>query len=151
MKTPEMPGTRLTKQDWILLLLREKPMDRIRLMKALFLIWHRSGRTLAGFYDFLPYMYGPCSFDLYRELENAQRLQLISQAPHPIDRWADYFLTLRGSRAAAAAVLKIDSKAWENIIRSVASEVTKVGFQELLRRVYEEAPDFAENSVVQRR
>jgi hypothetical protein len=150
MKTAEMPGTRLTKQEWILLLLREKPMDRIRLMKALFLIWHRSGRKISGFYDFLPYMYGPCSFDLYRELESAERLQLISQAPHPIDRWADYFLTARGEHAADAAVRKIDSNSRE-IIRSVASEVTKVGFQELLRRVYDEAPDFAENSVVQRR
>lgn len=150
MKLTEMRGTRLSKQDWILLLLREKPMDRIRLMKALFLIWHRSGRKISGFYEFLPYMYGPCSFDLYRELESAERLQLISQAPHPIDRWADYFLTARGSHAADAAVRKIDSKARETI-HSVANEVTEVGFQELLRQVYDEAPDFAGNSVVHRR
>jgi len=137
----------LKKQDWILLLLQEKPLDRIRLMKALFLIWHRSGRNIATFYEFVPYMYGPCSFDLYRELNLAEKDQLISQAPHVISQWAPYFLTERGSKIVSNVGKKLDRKLL-NLIRSVAVEVASVGFNELLRRVYAEAPDFASQSVM---
>ncbi|GAB4370656.1 MAG: hypothetical protein Kow00128_17880 [Deltaproteobacteria bacterium] len=44
----------LSKRDWLLLLLRQRPLDRIRLMKALFLIWHRTGRELPNYYEFNP-------------------------------------------------------------------------------------------------
>lgn len=47
----------------------QRPLDRIRLMKSLFLTWHRTERRLKDFYEFTPYLYGSCSFDLYRELE----------------------------------------------------------------------------------
>ena len=40
------PVNTLTRRDWILLFLQEKPLDRIRLMKALFLLWHRSGKMI---------------------------------------------------------------------------------------------------------
>ena len=140
-----MPG--LERKEWILLLLRERPLDRIRLMKALFLVWHRSGRQIEGFYEFVPYIYGPCSFDLYRELEAALREQLITQAPHPVHRWARYFLTAKGLRAVEGVAAKFDLRTQE-LVRQIASEVAAVGFKELLRRVYSEAPEFASHSVV---
>ena len=139
--------SRLEKQDWLLLLLQEKPLDRVRLMKALFLIWHRSGRKLADFYDFIPYMYGPCSFDLYRELDAAEREKFVTQAPHAGSRWARYFLTRRGEDAAANARQKMDQPSLD-LLRSVAEEVASAGFHDLLWRVYAEAPDFAMQSVM---
>lgn len=137
----------LEKKEWLLLFLREKPLDRIRLMKALFLLWHRGGRRIQGFYEFVPYMYGPCSFDLYRELASAEHNQLVSQAPHPVARWAPYYLTARGANAAANVAKKVDSHLLDSL-RSIATEVASAGFQELLNRVYTEAPDFASQSVV---
>ncbi len=137
----------LSRRDWILLCLREKPLDRIRLMKALFLIWHRSGRSIPGFFDFVPYLYGPCSFDLYRELEAAEREQLVSQAPHQVAKWAPYFLTKKGEQVAARALENARPDTLR-LLRSVVAEVAAAGFYDLLREVYAEAPDFASQSLV---
>ncbi len=138
---------KLTKREWLLLLLRERPLDRIRLMKALFLIWHRSGRRIEDFYEFVPYMYGPCSFDLYMELDAAEHEQYVTQAPHPVMRWAPYYLTDKGS-VAAKNVKRKANEATRNMIEATAKEVASENFHTLLRRVYAEAPDFASQSVV---
>jgi hypothetical protein len=138
------------KRDWLLLFLREKPLDRIRLMKGLFLLWQRSGRDIEGFFEFVPYMYGPCSFELYRALEAAERERLVTQAPHPVERWAPYFLTAQGAHIAASTADKVEPRLLQ-LIRSIAAEVASTGFYELLRRVYAEAPDFASESVIAQR
>lgn len=135
-----------TKEDWLLLLLREKPMDRIHLMKALFLIWHHSDRNIDGFFEFVPYMYGPCSFDFYSELDAAIHGQLVSQAPKPISQWAPYFLTAKGIRAAEVAEQNFSSELLYKL-RSIADEVSSLDFRRLLQRVYSEAPDFASQSL----
>jgi hypothetical protein len=92
-------------------------------------------------------MYGPCSFDLYRELDTAEREKFVTQAPHAVSRWARYFLTRRGENAAANARQKIDQPSLD-LLRSVAEEFASAGFHDLLRRVYTEAPDFAIQSVM---
>lgn len=135
----------MTKRDWLLLLLDEQPLDRVRLMKGLFLVWHRSGRRIEGYYEFIPYRYGPCSFELYTELNAAGRDRMIAQAPHPISNWAPYFLTDRGREAARDARRKADSRSLR-LIESAARDVASVGFFDLLRKVYAEAPDFASES-----
>jgi len=80
------------KDDWILLALKERPLDRLHLMKALFLTWHRSGRDIPNYFAFEPYLYGPCSFDAYRVLDAMSKEQLITQPS---------YLTEKGKRAAA--------------------------------------------------
>ena len=60
----------ISKRDWILLALRKTPLDRIRLMKTLFLVWNRSGRSIAGYFEFEPYLYGPCSLEMYSVLDD---------------------------------------------------------------------------------
>lgn len=137
----------LSKGDWLLLLLRQKPLDRIRLMKALFLIWHRSGRKLEDYYEFTPYMYGPCSFDLYRELDALQQQHLVSQAPHPVAQWASYYLTPMGA-SRASAIQEAAGRETADFVRAVAEEVASLGFHALLRKVYSEAPDFASQTVL---
>lgn len=137
----------LSKQDWILLLLRQKPLDRIRLMKALFLVWHRSGRNLKGFYEFTPYMYGPCSFDLYADVEALQQEHLVSQAPHPVRQWASYYLTPTGASRAALIEEEAD-RTTVAYVRDIAEEVSSMGFHALLRKVYSEAPDFTSRTVL---
>lgn len=139
--------TALSKRDWLLLLLRQKPLDRIRLMKALFLIWHRSGRTLKDYYEFTPYMYGPCSFELYTELDALQREHLVSQAPHPVSQLASYHLTPMGV-SKASVIQHAASGEIVALVRSIAEEVASVSFYALLRKVYSEAPDFASRTVL---
>jgi hypothetical protein len=137
----------ITKNDTVLLLLRAKPMDRIHLMKALFLFWNRSGRNIPGYFRFEPYLYGPCSFEVYSLLDDLCAQQLIVQLPHPVERWAEYYLTVRGRAAAEGAAKSADPQIRLQL-EQVAEEVSRLALSELLRRVYEEAPEFSVNSVM---
>lgn len=136
----------LTKNDWVLLILRQNPLDRIHIMKALFLIWHRSGRNIKNYFEFVPYLYGPCSFEVYSVLENLQANGFIVQPPHSMPQWVNYYLTDRGKKEVEEA----EKRASFEIIRfieTIAKEVSQLSFYELLQRVYAEAPDFAVNSM----
>jgi hypothetical protein len=70
--------------DWVLLVLRKAPLDRIRIMKALFLIWYRSGKSIPDFFSFEPYLYGPYSLEVYAALKNLVDADLAVQPPHHI-------------------------------------------------------------------
>lgn len=118
-------------------------------MKGLFLIWHRSQRALDGFYEFTPYMYGPCSFDLYEELERAEQEHLVAQAPHSVVQWASYHLTVKGEAKASTIEKNVDKNTLA-LVQSIATEVASLGFHKLLRKVYAEAPDFASRTVLPR-
>lgn len=136
----------LTKEDWILLVLKQAPLDRIHIMKDLFLIWHRSGRKITDFFKFEPYLYGPCSFEVYSELETLQADGHVVQATHPIPKWVNYSLTEKGIMAASDAEKRATSKSL-GFIKTVVQETSKMSFYELLQKVYTEAPDFAVNSM----
>jgi len=136
----------LTKKDWILLALRRIPLDRIHIMKTLFLIWHRSERNIPDYFEFEPYLYGPCSFEVYSVLADLQADGLIVQPPHPVPQWVNYYLTAKGKREAEEAEKGISPTTLE-LIEKVAEEISRLDFSELLRQVYSEAPDFAVNSM----
>lgn len=140
----------LKKHEWILLALRYKPLDRVRLMKALFLFWWHHKDRLEGFFTFQPYLYGPCSFEVYRVLEVLEQKRLIVQLPQPIQEWSPYYLTPRGEREAekAKARLAEESPELAEAFRSTVEEVARLSFRNLLRRVYGEAPEYATRSVI---
>lgn len=128
------------KQAQIMLALKASPLDRIRLMKTLFLVWLRRGKPSAGPFTFEPYLYGPCSFALYATLREMESEGLIVQAPHTVYSRAPYYLTTKGQGLAAG--LQADST-----IEEVALWAAEQDFQSLLNQVYKEAPEFASRSV----
>lgn len=136
----------LTKKDWILLLLKQSPLDRIHIMKALFLIWHRSERKIEDYFKFEPYLYGPCSFEVYSVLETLQTDRLIVQPPHPVPQWVNYYLTDEGKKKVEEVAKKVSPNTLR-LVESVVNEISGIGFYELLKKVYTEAPDFAVNSM----
>ena len=137
----------IAKHEWIILLLRQTPLDRIRIMKSLFLIWLRSKRNIEDYYHFEPYLYGPCSFRVYSELRNLLAHGLVTQSPHPVQQWANYYLTAEGHAQSNEAVKKVNPDTLE-LIESTLEEVSHLSFSDLLRRVYNQAPEFAVNSVL---
>ena len=136
----------MCKKDWILLILKQLPLDRIHIMKILFLIWHRSDRKIENYFQFKPYLYGPCSFEVYTVLDELSADGLIIQPPHPVHQWVNYYLTEKGKKEAEESEKKASSNII-SIINNVANELSKLDFSELLRKVYGEAPDFASNSI----
>jgi uncharacterized protein YwgA len=135
------------KRDWILLALRRAPLDRIRLMKALFLFWKRVGFRIPGYFEFKPYLYGPCSFEVYSVLDQLSQSGFVVNPPYPIQQWSKYYLTASGIAEAEKVSHTVPGDMGECIAK-ITEEVSRLGFYELLRKVYEEAPEFAINSVM---
>src|SRR6266849_5180976 len=133
------------KRDLIFLALEARPLDRLHLMKALFLTWHRSGRNIPGYFKFEPYLYGPCSFETYRVLDDLLREQLVTRPGRPVQQWARYYLTGKGKRVATEAAQRVDRTVLQ-ALRKAVREVSTLSFSKLLTAVYAEAPDFAVNS-----
>ena len=119
-------------------------------MKALFLYWLDSDRNVPGFFEFEPYLYGPCSFELYDVLRELAADTLIAHAPAPIPQWTDYHLTQQGIVEADKAQEALGAEVTEQLC-SIASSVASLEFVDLLRCVYEKAPEFAVNSVIRHR
>jgi uncharacterized protein YwgA len=134
------------KAKWILAMLRISPLDRIHIMKALFLLRRRAGE-IPDYFQFEPYLYGPCSFEVYDVLAALEQEGLVVRPLDPMPHWVAYYLTERGKKEAEKAVRDLDPKLRERL-EAVTREVSRLGFYELLKRVYDEAPEFAENSVL---
>ena len=78
----------LRRQKTVLALLAEahEPMTSTLLVKLVFLLRRETIlRDDPVFYDFVPYLYGPFSFALYRELDCLQRDGLVTNTD---ERWA---------------------------------------------------------------
>lgn len=133
-------------QAQILVALSGAPLDRIRLMKTLFIVWYRSGKREQGPFFFEPYLYGPCSFEVYRELDKLQAQGLIVQAPDPIPQSSRYHLTATGKRAAERAAQLLGPKLSLEL-QETARWSAGLSFRNLLDSVYSEAPEFATRSV----
>lgn len=134
------------KAKWILAMLRISPLDRIRIMKGLFLLWRRVG-DIPDYFHFEPYLYGPCSFEVYDVLAIMEKKGLIVQPSHSVPQWEAYYLTERGRKEAERAIREIDPQLRERL-EEITREVSRLSFYALLKRVYEEAPEFAVNSVM---
>ena len=134
------------KAKWILAMLRISPLDRIHLMKALFLFQRRVGQ-IPDYFHFEPYLYGPCSFEVYEVLAILEKEGLVVRPFHPIPQWVAYYLTDRGKKEVERAAKDLPPELLQ-CLEEVTREVSRLGFYELLQRVYKEAPEFAVNSLL---
>ena len=137
--------TRSPREDQILVALRRAPLDRIRLMKTVFLAWYREKCPSPAPFEFQPYMYGPCAFSLYGTLETLQREGLVVQPPHSPSKWSKYYLTQAGIREAEGALVRLGAQGHR--ISEISEWAANQTFRGLLDSVYAEAPDFATVSV----
>jgi hypothetical protein len=140
-------------QEELLLLIADgadgsQDLDRIRLMKAAFLVDQKAPEAWGGTFAFRPYTYGPFDSDVYRA-----RDQLLDQgllAAEPKRRYGAYTLT----EAGTARVAEIESeigKEHANWVRQIGSWVTHRSFSKLIQSIYAEYPDYAKHSALVRR
>lgn len=129
----------------ILTALQAVPLDRIHLMKTLFLVWYRGGRPKTGPFKFRPYLYGPCAFDLYAALEDMEQRGIVIHAPYPSSRWVRYYLTETGRAKALRLIMDDEQRAQ---IVEIARWAAEQNFQSLLNQVYQEAPEYASKTIL---
>ena len=122
-------------------------MDRIRIMKTLFLLDKQIDQRLSNFYQFTPYLYGPFSLEVYTDLDELRQeghIQLELTLPL---NWSRYRLTEKGISAVDKIYKEIPAPL-KTKMREVKNLVTGLSFVELLRYVYKEYPEYAYSSVI---
>ena len=153
MDTPDGDGAGagLRPCDWLLLLFdgAAQPLDRVRIQKSLFLFAERSKALGSEKYDFVPYHYGPFSFDIYPDLDRlvAQgllRLEVTTTSTSP-----RYALTAAGVSAVEELRPSAPSERL-TLLHSLRDWVTERTFRALLSDLYRLYPLYAVNSIFQR-
>jgi DNA-binding PadR family transcriptional regulator len=115
-------------------------------MKALFLVKEELKLPGVEFYSFVPYLYGPCSFEVYSDLYALQREGLVV-VEQSVWGWKLYRLTKRG-RAEAEKVINRLSPEVLSKLQEIAKLVSSKSFVELLQYIYDRYPEYARNSVI---
>jgi len=131
------------KQKIILLLLakyEKRIMSPIQIMKSLFLF--KQSEKPQDFYEFFPYLYGPCSFDVYSDLKKLINEGLIAEYPSG-SYWSFYGITSRGEE-----ILKKEKIEREEKLEEIKKFVLSKSFLELLQYIYSNYPEFAQNSII---
>lgn len=145
----------MKRSDWLLILLYlpgntnevNQPMDRIRIMKSLFLLSNEVEQQLPNFYQFSPYLYGPFSLDVYTDLDELDKKGLVMcEMTSPLN-WSRYRLTRKGVDEAKKLSEQV-SDLVKTKLQEVKNFVTSLSFTELLRYIYKKYPDYATCSVI---
>jgi hypothetical protein len=144
----------LDRRKKILLLLvgsSDKRIDPIRVMKGAFLIseevpesWWSIGKR----YEFVPYQFGPCSFEIYSDLDELEKFRLIQSEQVPGKSWKYYTITDRGKK-----LLQVTSEGLNPglllYVRQIRDFVDSLGLRDLLAAIYKRYPKYAAKSVFQ--
>jgi uncharacterized protein YwgA len=116
----------------------KKSMSPIQLMKAIFL--YLQEEKPKDFYEFSPYLYGPCSFDVYADLKLLEDNGFITS--YPTHRgWSFFDITSEGGKH-----LIDDTKIIQKLDKIKKTILSKT-FIELLKYIYFKYPEFAKNSI----
>ncbi|MBI2667997.1 hypothetical protein HYX17_04500 [Candidatus Woesearchaeota archaeon] len=148
----------MEKRDWILAFLFAKgkteeigePIDgSLRLMKNLFLLWiERNNLNLDNIYeDFKKYNYGPCDFNVYKDMKDLKEDKLIEEVD--IGRsYSKLKLTKKGYERAEMIFNNMTRDIKEKIIEIKKEINSRDSLLSLLKFIYEKYPEWAENSLI---
>jgi len=142
----------MERKDYLLLFISlpggRYALDRIRLMKGMFLFAQTGIPGPRERYEFEPYDWGPFSRDVYRDLEALEAAGLLVAVPEG-SRYAEYRVTDLGRQHADALQHGLPT-ATTKCLAEIKATVTSKSFLELLEYVYQRYSDFAERSRLRR-
>ena len=139
----------LKRRDWALLAIaaaRGERLEPVHLQKALFLLGKELPDAVGpDFYVFAPYHYGPFDKLVYEDAEALAAEGLVDiERPW---RWSEFAATPAGLEAAAR--LRAEQPAASAYLARVVEWARRLTFQQLVRAIYANYPDFKVNSVFQ--
>ena len=114
----------------------------IQIMKGLFLIKEKLNPP--DFYEFQPYLYGPCSFDIYRDLRKLLEEGMVISIPSP-NGWRIYGISSLGIKKCKKLSFRKDMV---DNIKQIKTFVVNKSFIELLKYIYKKYPEYAVNSII---
>lgn len=119
------------------------PIDPIRIMKGMFIFYNESDIKLQDFYDFVPYLYGPCSFAIYRDIDKFVSEKFVEEIENSQSKWYYYTTTQLGGKEIAYLPEDLKQK-----LTDVKKFVLNLSFIDLLKYVYKKYPDYASSSII---
>lgn len=142
----------MNRQDWLLLVLAstEKALTPVQLQKSLFLLEKTlpDGLLAEGYYEFVPYDYGPFDSAIYQDADMLANQQLVSIVPSPTGRWREYSI----GRVGLHRIGQVQSELPETVrdyVRQLVEWVQTKSFSQLVRYIYDRYPEYKVNSVFQ--
>jgi len=139
-----------TKQKLLLLFISMgKEIDPVRIMKGMFLLAENAReRWLSddSYYEFEPYYYGPCSFEIYSDLDELKAKGLIMGNRVAGESWNRYSVTEKGKEFARKVKRELTPDLVK-YIKKVRDFVSSVTFRQLLTAIYRSYPKYAAKSV----
>jgi len=125
----------------------DEPIEgRIRLMKGLFLM-SREKEFSELSYEFVPYLYGPVSFDVYSDLAELVRKGLVVDDKSKEPEAGYYYLTTEGIAKGESLFNALPPETQEKV-RQIKCLINQKSFIGLLKYVYSNYPEFAVRSVL---
>jgi len=148
---------KLHKEDLLLALLYARDCEPIRgsvrIMKQIFLFqkerWSRNEKrnsVARYFYKFVPYDYGPCSFDIYDDLDKLAEKRYIIEIRLPDKRYASYRLSEQGEYRAYRVLSQLPPSIKVRF-NNIKEEFNRLPLYSLLSYVYNQYPKYSEKTV----
>jgi hypothetical protein len=139
-----------TRQEWLLMALAHRngdPMSPAQIQKAMFLMSAEAAELVGrGFYDFVPYNYGPFDARVYHDLDNLVQNGLVRSAQFPGRSWSIYAATPAGVAEADASKRRANERGVRYLAK-VVDWVSSMSFPQLVRAIYAKYPQYKANSV----
>lgn len=143
----------LSREDYVLLLISlpggRYDLDRIRVMKGMFLLAEEAPDGMPKLHNFKAYDWGPFSPDVYDDLDTLERRGLIAVEGGVRHRYETYRATSLGQVRAAQLIGSLPKPVAEKVAE-VKNLVTSMPFLHLLEYVYDRHPDYAKRSKLRR-
>lgn len=135
----------MEKRDWLLLAIGER-IEPIQVQKTLFKFVRESKVPADESYDFVPYNWGPCGFEIYNDLGMLRAEGLVEAVPSGRG-WSVYRLTDLG-KDKVRQLLEQANPTLVKALSKVREWVTSRDFETLLRDVYKDYPQYATASLL---
>jgi uncharacterized protein YwgA len=134
----------MERRDWLLLAIGDR-MEPIQVQKTLFKFAVEGGVPESQAYAFEPYNWGPCSFQIYEDLEELVCSGLVEAVPSGRG-WSSYRAAPKG-RAMIDQLRKGAEPPLLKKLDAARDYVVTRDFVTLLRDVYQDYPKFATKSL----
>lgn len=146
-----------TPEEWVLVFLYAGP-DRaarnpaingmLMFTKQFFVFVKEVNRDLQGYFNFIPYDYGPYSFVLKTIIDDLVNESYI--VVEKSDDRHDFILTDKGVEKAEILSKNLDEKT-KQTLENLRREATQLGYRGVLRYVYSRYPEYTTASKIRER
>jgi len=142
----------MNRKDFLLLAVAAaegNPLTPVQIQKIIFLIGKADLKeSPTPYYEFEPYDYGPFDVSIYRDAEELESEGLVYRPSSSKGYWTDTIISTKGSAAAEALGRQL-SKETNDYIKDLTAWARIQSFSALVQYIYENWPEYRENSVFQ--